>query len=399
MNLSIFKIGEIKKLSSMDELESATIDWLRFPLALAVVFIHDFGTKDINLVFLHKYPTSLISIYDFIRIVFSNIATHFAVPTFFLFSGYLFFYKMNVWNRNTYKKKIVKRFKSLLIPYVLWNCIYILYIQCLKLGGIILKGKPLSGIWEFVTQHHGLSMFWDSEVWGFNNTNLLGYSMVSSSPILIPLWFLRDLIVVVLFTPLIYYLIKKLDVFFIVILSLCYLSNIFIVIPGFSIDSFFWFSFGAYFSINKKNMVEILYKYRFQAILISILTLIPLVWFNGRIGDGVTTNRLAQILYPIYVTGAVVSSISISAALLKKQIVGVNQKLAKATFFIFLSHIFILNNVSLILNKVFIQANYVLRIVVYIVSPFLTIIICVALFELLNKFTPKLLSFLVGSRK
>lgn len=43
-----------------------------------------------------------------------------AVPSFFFISGYLFFINYDIHN---WKQKISKRFKTLLIPYVLWNCI------------------------------------------------------------------------------------------------------------------------------------------------------------------------------------------------------------------------------------------------------------------------------------
>ena len=75
-----------------NELESATIDWLRFPLAVAVVYIHNFGSSVFDLKSIYSNPTSAESIYNFIRIFISNIGTHFAVPTFFMFSGFLFFY-------------------------------------------------------------------------------------------------------------------------------------------------------------------------------------------------------------------------------------------------------------------------------------------------------------------
>ena len=91
------------------KLLSAVIDWLRLPLAVTVVFIHSFGAPNhVGLVRLHECPLSWQLIYDFIRIAGSNVVTHCAVPTFFMFFGFLFFYKVKEWNFSVYKEKLRK---------------------------------------------------------------------------------------------------------------------------------------------------------------------------------------------------------------------------------------------------------------------------------------------------
>lgn len=72
-------------------LQSQTIDWLRFPLAVAVVFIHSFGIKEYTLPSLNISSLTGMDVYNLIRICFSNVLTHVAVPTFYLISGFLFF--------------------------------------------------------------------------------------------------------------------------------------------------------------------------------------------------------------------------------------------------------------------------------------------------------------------
>lgn len=82
----------MRKGINKEDLQSRTIDWLRFPLAIAVVYIHSFGSYPIDLNFLHSDPFSSISIFNWIRICFSHVLTHIAVPSFYLISGYLFFH-------------------------------------------------------------------------------------------------------------------------------------------------------------------------------------------------------------------------------------------------------------------------------------------------------------------
>lgn len=118
MSKASYFFKDSKSYSEGSNLQSLVIDWLRFPLAIAVVFIHSFGSKEIDLYYLHANPFSPESIYDFLRIALSNVGTHFAVPVFFMFSGFLFFYKAKDFNLSLYKQKLRKRFKTLFIPYV-----------------------------------------------------------------------------------------------------------------------------------------------------------------------------------------------------------------------------------------------------------------------------------------
>ena len=397
MILQLFEFGESKKITLQKDLDSTTIDWLRFPLVIAVIFIHSGGLKEIDLDYLHANPFTLESMYDFIRITFSHIGTHFAVPVFFMISGYLFFYKLKEWNLSVYKSKLAKRFKTLFIPYMLWYCICIFMGIIIRTGGVVLKGKPIEYIWSPLIEKGILSIFWDCETWGLNYTNWFGYSVPESSPILVPLWYIRDLMVVILFTPLIYQLIKKFKLYFVSILGLCYLSFVFIPIHGFSACGFFWFSLGAYFSTNNKSMVDSFYRFRIPASILAIVMLIPLIWMNGRSGDGATTT-VSTILYPFYVIGAVISSICLASYLLRRKKVGVNKKLVRSTFFIYLLHPFVLLFMVRV-NKLSISFNYVWQSIIYLIIPVVTAMICVWLFNLLNKYTPQLLSVLVGNRK
>lgn len=399
MNKTNYFFKDSKSYSEDSNLQSLVIDWLRFPLAIAVIFIHSFGNKEINLDYLHSNPFSLESIYDFLRITMSNIGTHFAVPVFFMFSGFLFFYKAKNFNISIYKQKLHKRFKSLFIPYICWIVLYILNTEIRKVAGVIIKGKPLSGIWQYLTDNGGLHMFWDSSVWGLNIQNWLGWATPMTGPILVPLWFVRDLMVVVLLTPIIYNLIKRLNFIPIILLGLCYISGIWIQIPGFTITTFFWFSLGAYFSIKGKDMIASIYKWRIPSYIVCIGTLLPLIWLNGRKGDGITVNIIGQTLYPFYVIASSLSIISVATSLVKKGKVKVYPHLAKVSFFVFLSHVFVLGYISNIINKCLPIDYGLIMIAKYLMTPIATVVVCLLIYSFLDKFLPKFLAFITGSRK
>lgn len=119
-----------------------------------------------------------------------------AVPTFFLFSGYLLFAKTKLYSWGEYKVKLKSRFHTLFIPYIIWNGISV-FLSSFKL---LLRGKGWKAFAEDLSGQiftdpptAALSIFWISpkypnEQW----------------PELVPLWFIRVLIVLVIFSPGIY---------------------------------------------------------------------------------------------------------------------------------------------------------------------------------------------------
>ena len=52
---------------------------------------------------------------DFYNVI-GTLGSHVAVPCFPMFSGFLYFYKLKVWNKSTYYYKTKKWIKTLIIP-------------------------------------------------------------------------------------------------------------------------------------------------------------------------------------------------------------------------------------------------------------------------------------------
>ncbi len=147
----------------------------------------------------------------------------------------------------------------MLIPYLSWNLLYILYILLQKVAAscLNLNDKPVrSNISDFFKNNGYLHMLWDCQIWELVNANILGYNSLNSGPILIPMWFIRDLIIVVIISPIIFTALRKFKYWFIIALGICYITKIWPNIHGFSIDAIFFFSSGAYFSIYTKNMIN-----------------------------------------------------------------------------------------------------------------------------------------------
>ena len=205
----------------MDNINTSLIvKWLRLPMALLVIFIH--MTPHLNPHFTPVYSIDWQSlspdnIYSIIGIFFNNLCTV-AVPFFFFTAGYYFFFNTEKFDKDTYKSKIKKRIKTLLVPYVLWiiitiilRILYGLYkMYVLKLSISELPSDCLT-IDEITTLSNILSFFWNYFIINENNTfNPLGLSSYLAAPINIPLWFLRDLIILTAISPLLYKGIKYL---------------------------------------------------------------------------------------------------------------------------------------------------------------------------------------------
>ena len=103
--------------------KSETIFWkkkefISFLLSILVFFIHSYFAQDI-------VNNSFISIFNHkISFFFSRSITQFAVPMFFMLSGISFF---KGYNNKKYLTKIKSRLYTLVIPYLLWNTVWMLW--------------------------------------------------------------------------------------------------------------------------------------------------------------------------------------------------------------------------------------------------------------------------------
>lgn len=172
---------------------------------------------------------------------------HLAVPTFFFISGYLFFMKGD-FSISTYRNKLHKRIKTLFVPYVAWIALYVVSTIIYKV-----MEDPSFNIMTFLKDNGYLRLFYDCNVWHTQMSLLSG-------PFLIPLWYIRDLMVMVIVSPLIYFLIKRTRHIYIICLTCLFLLRLWPDIHGISLTAIFFFSLGSEFSIRKRNFVADMYK-------------------------------------------------------------------------------------------------------------------------------------------
>ena len=237
----------------MNPLTSRTINWLRVALVLLVLFVHvhpDHNPHWLTMDDLSGQPLGWV-IFSVVG-TFINKFAFIAVPLFFAISGYLFFQKLDTWSWTVWKQKIRSRVRTLLIPFIIFNVICAISLLCISLksgNGWSLAGAyegrlPLVGwLWNGVSYCHG----WE---------NWLGMDMQLYYPLDVPLWFVRDLMVMLAISPAIHWCVRKGEVVYLGIVAIAYCLGILCCTPGFSTNALFFFSLGAFAAIRRIDPVE-----------------------------------------------------------------------------------------------------------------------------------------------
>jgi len=192
-------------------------------MAFTVLVIH--GTYDGITEYPLAYWFQNCFMYGFCRV---------AVPIFFMISGYLFY--SNIRNWKDCLPKIKKRMRTLLVPYLLWNLLFVLVFLALALlpvSKFVNNTQIVDNVRHFI--HHG---------------DLLGIVsyLYWPQPVNIILWYVRDLFIFVLFTPLLYFILKNKKVAWATMLLLAAGT---IMFYNNTVNGLVFFVIGAYLSIHE----------------------------------------------------------------------------------------------------------------------------------------------------
>lgn len=349
-----------------EELQSKVISFLRFPLCVAVVFIHiHIGTKDGI-----TYP-----MYDSLRYFFADILARVAVPLFFMFSGFLFFKKSEQLTFANYKEKLTKRCRTLLIPYLFWNSTPILYYL---LGRLLGLGSHYGVGFNFIDW---LKPFWNNYPIAMNGEGIASY------PICIQFWYIRDLMVTILLSPIIYWLTKNLRFYFIIALAMLWLTNCWPLITGLNITAIFFFSLGTYCAIFKRNFAEILKPHTLLLGAVYILTVVPVL-----IEQDANFNPLRRI--GILLGMAFI--VSLTARYISNGQWKTNKFLSESSFFIFAFHMTALLVIQETVH--FSSSTDIICTVLYFSKSSLIVIGGLVLYYLLKKWMPRFTAIITGGR-
>lgn len=265
-----------------------------------------------------------------------------------------------------YEQNIKKRLYTLLIPYLLWNLIALALWECRYFAN---TGHFISDL-RFI-----LYSFWTSITKG---------GVVSSSPIDYPLWFVRDLMVISLLSPIVHYVLKHVKIAGLAVVGMLWLLDVNFNIPGLSSIALFFFSAGAYFSIHGISPLNIPFrKTLYLAYTVSVLGFV----LTRNCAYGHVFENLNILL------GIPVFLIVIAASIVRIDI-GHNGLLNNSTFFIFALHALIIKNVQSCIDSVMDLSPTVS----FFVVPSLTVMICICCYAIVSRYFPRIANILTGNR-
>ncbi|TGV03953.1 acyltransferase family protein [Flavivirga rizhaonensis] len=353
----------------MDKKLSTKISILSFFLLLFVVVIHCYNIE---------YNNSGNNEVWFIENLISNGYLEFVVPTFFFISGYLFFLSFDLNNNNKllFKSKLFKRLKTLGVPYLFWCTFWFLFIYLLQIIPLLKS--------YFSSPLHEMNLFNQ-----FSNLIL--------EPINYQFWFIRELLLYFLISPLIFILLKYFKYYFLPIIFLLasFKTSIFTIaeIDIFKYGMIVYFIFGAYCSLYKVNLTLKLNKY--------LALLLLLLWISistiAKYYELFIVNDWKIIL--LSDVGALLGCIAIWSLydIIEDKIQFKSHEVFSYGFFIYATH-----GIPLLLLKKVETAFFILDdkklFILYFINFLITTVFIILIAKFLKKTFPKFYFFTTGNR-
>ena len=189
------------------KLQLVNLGGIKFLLIILIVCIHASPSVRVELTYTNAF-----------QIYFSQVISRIAVPIYFFISGYLM--EIGLKNYTKWRQKISRRIITILVPYLLWNAIY----------GLFLLG--LSSIYSYNTSISS------------EDTVLQISKHIFIDPAISPLWFLRDLFIFQLTSVLLIALSYRIRVLVLLLLLILWLYDFHIPYTIISSEGALFFTLG-----------------------------------------------------------------------------------------------------------------------------------------------------------
>ncbi len=347
---------------------SAVISALRFPMILLVIWVH-------ATVWTHVTVADPLQerVFHFVTDLFSFNLGRVAVCVFFLLSGYLFFWPADPdrigfqWFLGQWKKRV----RTLLVPYLIWNIAMI----------VAVAGKSFLLHKVGLKDDGGLTVLQTSTIWDW----------LWFWPANLPLWFIRDLICLTICTPVLYFLFHHLKWISCILLVVSYFLPFYFAVPGFRVESVYFFTAGAWLGMFKKDLVTLCRQVAWPSLILSAVTLVVATCY--------TSSPRHDILLKFFLISFIPVAVNLTDAILSCNRANMLlQHLSRYVFFIYAAHaIHILGWTKAGLIRMLghsLWADYA----TFFLTPFVVSTLCILLYRLLEWTMPGLLAVLVGYR-
>ena len=341
-----------------------------FLAQIMVVAIHHFGYvhKDfsqIGLTLDNKPITSYLAGYMY------RFSIGMGIVTFFVIAGYLFFTGFD--KENAYRRKVTSRLKTLGIPYLIWN-----FLASPWFTAILLPVFALFMPWLGSARETSLLEIFMGTPPGFYPANA-------------PLWFVRELLIVCIISPILWKLINNRHGYVFLIISFILwvtaarywwggAENI--------TQAIFAFSLGGYWTTTSRSPFSFSGLTTVIAATIAILLVAAEMYFELAL----------NVIVGIKCIAGVIVIFGITSFISRTRYAYLFAWLGEASFFIYITHIIGRGEVSkLVISIVRPESDLAALLTVFGIWAII-IVYTVATWALLRRFTPRLLNILLGGR-
>jgi hypothetical protein len=292
-------------------------------------------------------------------------------------SGYYFFYGPS-FDGKGYCQKIKKRVLTLFIPFVFWNF-------------MILPGRYFVYLMQ-------------AEWRKYSPEELLpNFFVLNSLPPNSPLWFVRDLMILSLFSPVIYWFVRNLKICFIILAGVFWFAGRAafgvwdagrVVFPEqhlweYHTPAIFFFSIGAFFSLNKRIFLADFERLRLLSF-VGYPVCVFLDFLTQKHGFNAITHCLGILMGILFV-------FNLTSVLMKSGKIKINAFLLAVNFFLFASHSIGQRCFIAVQKNLHLYENYSFEFL-YFSSVAFMILSSLGSFYLLRRFFPRFTAVIIGTR-
>ncbi len=376
------------------DIRSQSLDLLRFPLALFVTAVHVFVVPayvpdDVisNDGLFSSFPLAN----TVLRFV-SAFITDQSVPVYYFIAGYVFFLGLD-FSFDSYTGKLKRRCHSLLIPYLAWNTVAILFFLKMYLPGIRDISDSFGSVETDFSFKAFLNCFWD------DRQSIAPYDIGFTDgiyPLDKPLWFVRDLMIMALITPVIDYIYRlpsRISATILAISTIVWAVRI----PGLGhgaqlLEAFTFFAWGGFMSYHKRDMMLEFNSFRSISFILYPLLATTIFFLSPQYPQAMVYVKSLNIIVGLFFF------YNIAALLITRGICRPSRFLAASSFFIYCGHAIIISPIGRRLYSI-IPPGSDISMLIYLFALYFSVVGCLLIiFALMRRFTPRFLKLFNGGR-
>jgi len=371
--------GEMSPLSSAQL--SRTINVARITLIIGLVFLHYHAFPNSRVspfqgMDPHRYPLATF-VNSFVLFFFFS-----AVPLLSMVSGWLFF-SFSVEEANTaLRTRISGRLRSLYLPMVFWNALVLLVV------GVLFLLAPTHPLLQAINIPF-------AQASGMDYLNAL--FAVTGHPVAFQFWFVRDLFVTVLISPLLWWMLRRAPYLGLALLALAWMAGHDLWI-FFRTDVVFFFALGGFIRLHRVPL-EICRKVAIT-LLVLYLALVALragvpLWLE--LDDAQRPPLLSAATRAMRLLGV----LACWGMLLQLAATPAGARIARFSglaFFVYALHFPLIEQVKLVLWSQVPAHTDAWMIAHYLASVTLTCTIAIALAMLVERLAPRVFALMNGGR-